>query len=335
MHQEYEVIDVSNIEYDRDNPRIKKALEKYRDKIDAKRIYFALQTASDGKHTTSSFARLRDSIRARGGITQPITVVADGDNKYVCIDGNTRLAIYKDFLANESPGEWSKIRSMVVQGHTQRDIEIIRISAHLIGPREWPPYEKARYLHYLYYEEFKELSEMIDLCGGNKKDIVRQIDAFNDMNEYYRDRVDDSAFKIDRFSGFVEMQKPEIQQSILEAGFDKKDFADWISSGQIRRLSDVRQLPTVLRNDKAREVFISGGLGSIEKALMVAHSTSQADGDMSLEGLANEVSNRLDNLTRVEIDALQGNDDSALATISALESLHENLGKFLSDYVRD
>lgn len=335
MHQEYKLIDVGSIEYDEDNPRIKKALEKYGDKVDAKRIYFALRTASDSKQATASFARLRDSIRARGGITQPITVVADGDNKYVCIDGNTRLAIYKDFLANESPGDWSKIRSMVVHGHTQRDIEIIRISAHLIGPREWPPYEKARYLHYLYFEEFKDLSEMVDLCGGNKKDIMRQIDAFNDMNEYYRDRVDDSAFRIDRFSGFVELQKPEIQGAILEAGFDKEDFADWISSGQIRRLVDVRQLPAVLRNDKAREVFVSGGLGSIEDAVKVVHSASQADGDMSLDGLANEVSNRLDKLTRVEIDALQGDDDGALATISALESLHENLGKFLSDYVRD
>ena len=43
------------IRFDRDNPRIKVALEKYGDKLDDQRIRFALQTATEGLSTTSSY----------------------------------------------------------------------------------------------------------------------------------------------------------------------------------------------------------------------------------------------------------------------------------------
>ena len=34
--------------------------------------------------------------------------------------------------------------------------ETIRVTAHLVGAREWPAYEKARYLHYLRNVEFMD-----------------------------------------------------------------------------------------------------------------------------------------------------------------------------------
>ena len=100
---------------------------------------------------------------------------------------------------------------------------------------------------------------MIALCGGNKTDIDRQIDAYHDMNEYYRDVVDDTAFHIDRYSGFVELQKSQVKEAIFEAGLGLKDFGEWIRDGKIYRLEDVRQLPKVLRDDDAKNAFLNGG----------------------------------------------------------------------------
>ena len=117
---------------------------------------------------------------------------------------------------------------MLLDDPSQLAIETIRVSAHLVGAREWPAYEKARYLHYLRNEELMDYSEMIALCGGNKTEIERQIDAYHDMNEHYRDLVDDTAFHIDRFSGFVELQRPNIKPAIFDADLTLSDFGQWI-----------------------------------------------------------------------------------------------------------
>ncbi|CAN0533348.1 unnamed protein product, partial [Scytosiphon promiscuus] len=72
MKSEFQILDGESSQCDHDNPRIKKALEKYGDKINSQRISFALRTASDEASAAASFTKLKDSIRANGSITQPI-----------------------------------------------------------------------------------------------------------------------------------------------------------------------------------------------------------------------------------------------------------------------
>lgn len=342
MTENHQVLSVHSVDYDTDNPRIKKALEKYGDKINADRIYFALRSATDGTQGASSYTSLRDSILAHGGIASPITVCQRGD-RFVCIDGNTRLAIYKQFLKKESEVKWSNIKAVVLKDAEQRDIEKIRVAAHLVGAREWPAYEKARYLHYLRDQKFMDYNEMIALCGGNKKDIERQIDAYHDMNEYYRDMVDDdTAFHIDRFSGFVELQKPGIKESIFEAGLELENFGQWIHDGRIYRLADVRQLPKVLPDENARDIFLNGGPRSIEKA--IKHLDQRIDAERggaagrttlesaSLHQLVEVLSRRIDDLPYSEIRALKNREnDNASDHLIALENLSEQIRNLLQD----
>ena len=115
--------------------------------------------------------------------------------------------------------------------------------------RELPAYEKARYLHYLRNEKQWDNSRLIELSGGNKAEIERQIDAYHDMNEFYRDIVDDTAFQIGRFSSFVELQKPRLKQALFGAGLGLEDFGEWIRDGKIYSSEDTRNLPQVLADD--------------------------------------------------------------------------------------
>ncbi len=338
MKEEFQLLDVTKIDFDIENPRIKKALEKYGDKINAARINFALRSASDDSSATSSFTKLRDSIRANGRITQPITVVDRGD-EIVCIDGNTRLAIYKDFLKENTEGNWGKIPGLVLTEASLSDIETIRVSAHLVGARPWPAYEKARYLHYLYHTELVDYGEMIALCGGNENDIERHIAAYEDMNEYYRELVDDTAFFMDRFSGFVELQKKGVKEAILEAGFELENFGEWIRDGNIRRLRDVRHLPTVLRNDEACKVFVDGGLGSIESAKkhldMLAWENSTKDSsklslhEASTELLAQTLTNRIVEMPFSSLQALKEGDKGS-ESVRIYEDLADRLTELLT-----
>lgn len=343
MEESYTMLDVETISFDTENPRIKMALEKYGDSLTAERIYFALRSATGGTNSTSSFNDLKGSIRASGGVMIPITVVCS-DGKYVCTDGNTRLAIYKQLGKEEEneEGRWAKIKSIVRSNVDQRDIEMIRVSAHLIGAREWPAYEKARYLHYLRNSEFMNYSEMVELCGGNKTDIERQIEAYHDMNEYYRDVVDDGAFHIDRFSGFVELQNPGVKEEIFKSGLNLKDFGEWIRDSKIYRLNTVRKLPKVLRDEKARKVFLDGGPRSLEDAIKVLErqmeqKSGQKDADVTLESaslqrLAEVLDRRINNIPYSEVRALRDKENEEMVEqISALADLSASLNRLLED----
>lgn len=341
MKDRHESLPVDSIEYDRDNPRIKVALEKYGDDLNAERIFFALRTATEGEKSVSSYESLRDSIRAHGGVRFPIVVI-ESDSGFVCIDGNTRLAIYKQFNREGVSGDWDHIDATILVNPDQKAIETVRISAHMVGAREWPAYEKARYLHHLRHEKLLDYSEMIALCGGGKAEIERQIDAYHDMNEFYRDVVDDTAFRIDRFSGFVELQRPAIKDAIYNAGFGLKDFGEWIRDGKIYRLADVRKLRRVLEDPKAREIFISGGPRSIEAAdqhlnKVLEKKRATDSGPTSIEDapilrLAMTLSRKIDEIPYWELrDLTDRQTEDAQPTLDALDGLAQRLRRLIDD----
>ena len=341
MREKYLQLKIDDVEFDTDNPRIRMALEKYGDDINADRIYFALKTATpETSSSTQAFEQLRGSIKAYGGLSQPIMVV-EKNGKKICVDGNTRLAIFKDFQKKEVAGDWSEIPASLLSDATQIDIEKIRTSAHLVGARAWPAYEKARYLNYLYNEEFMDFNQMVALCGGNRAEIERQIQAFSDMNEYYREKVEDTAFKIDRFSGFVELQRPAVRDAIFDAGLNLEDFGKWIKDGQISKLADVRHLPKVLRDEEAKQIFIGGGINSIDEAIRCVdektRKSSPSDQNIllvnaSIKVLAKTLTQKLNDLPASEYRALRHKEDEdTIETVQVLEDLHETLNETLSD----
>ena len=341
MKSTYQRIQTNQVEFDRENPRIKVALEKYGDKLNNERIRFALQTATEGSASTSSYRSLKDSIRAAGGISVPIAVAPKGD-QLVCIDGNTRLTVYNELHEEGAPGDWTSIDCLVLQDPKEQDIETIRVTAHLVGAREWPAYEKARYLHYLRNVEFMDYNELIARCGGNRNSINQQIDAFHDMNEYYRDVSSGDAFKVDRFSGFVELQKKDIKESIYRAGFDLNDFGRWIREGQIFALRDVRKLPRVLADKEAQDVFVNGGIRSIERAIKIEEANRKRDdpsssptttvGNASMAALAEALLQKIAAMPRQEYLALRDREyETADQDIDTLSDLADQLNGLLSD----
>lgn len=340
----YIPIETQDIDFDRENPRIKIALEKYGDKLNDQRIRFALQTATDGSASTSSYRSLKDSIRAARGISVPIVVCPDS-GRFVCIDGNTRLSIYCELHEENAPGDWTTINCLVLDDPKQKDIETIRVTAHLVGAREWPAYEKARYLHYLRNVEFMDYDELISRCGGNKTTITRQIDAYHDMNEYYRNVNSDDAFKADRFSGFEELQKADVKDSIYSAGFDLHDFGRWIRDGKIYRLADVRKLPRVLADDEAKDTFVNGGIRSIESAIGVVEANRRTDvhvpatdttvANASMAVLAESLLQRIKSLPREDYVALRDRQyETADQEVDTLSDLAEHLRDLLQDVAK-
>src|SRR3982751_1300902 len=114
-----ELVPVVDIELDRTNPRIRKFLEMYPDAPTAEQIYLALGAAGDDEgESSTSFEKLRASILTNGGIIHPVILNRRADGTLICIEGNTRVAIYKNFLKEDVPGSWQDIPSLV---HNQMD----------------------------------------------------------------------------------------------------------------------------------------------------------------------------------------------------------------------
>ena len=302
----YELLDVKAIQLDLSNPRISQYIEMYGGEISAEQMSLALgagdSLAGDGGTT---FHSLRESIKTCGRVIHPIIVNRDEDRGLVVIEGNTRVLIYREFLEQGLNGSWAEIPAIVYANLDLADIDAIRLQAHLVGPRPWDPYSKAKYLEHLRNSEHLTLAQIVDFCGGRKKEVSDFIEAFHDMERYYRPLLSsDAEFDPSRFSAFVELQNPRVKRAVLDAGFNYSDFARWVKDQLIFPLNTVRQLPRILLNDRSRAIFLSDGAQEAAKVLD-APTADAALAEASLAQLAREMAKRIAHLPYSEVQRLR------------------------------
>lgn len=321
-----ENLPVDQVELDRDNPRIRRFLEDYEGELTDDRIALALDVAADtgedGMGATSP-EKLRNSILANKGIMQPIIVNRLLDGRLVCIEGNTRLWIYRDFDSTGVEGDWSKIPAIVHDRLEGFEVDAIRLQAHLVGPRAWDAYSKAKYQWELHYKHLMPLERLVDLCGGDRRDVQRSINAYADMENHFRKLHEpEEPYLTQRFSGFVELQSNKVKTAILKAGFSLDDFATWIKDERIKGLAGVRQLPRVLSDRKARDAFVKKGLKAALDVLEKPEVNSTLR-EASIGQLARILTEKLEGLPWPEIQRLRADpdDDMLRYLIDAQESL--------------
>lgn len=321
----HELVSVRDIRLDYTNPRIARFLEMYsEEEITPERVFLALGAAGgEDEQGGPSFTKLKQSILTSKTIIVPVILRKTADGQLLCIDGNTRVALYRDFLERKVPGSWERIPSIVYDALTDKEVDAIRLQAHLVGPRSWDPYSKAKYLNRLREQEYIPYSELVDFCGGSQKMVRELIDAYNEMERYYRPLLpDDSAFDVRRFSGFVELQKPGIKEAILAAGHTLEEFAQWLIDRKVDALREVRLLPRILRDPKAHEVFLKHGADEAARAIE-APDLGKALQEATLVNLCRALIVACDHVTFKQVQEMKGDPGSAaaLALIEASEAL--------------
>ena len=265
----FEMLPVVKIDLDIKNPRIAKWIEMYGNAISAEQMALALGAGSSEEgYNGPSFNSLKQSIMTNGGVIHPIIVNRTANSKLTVIEGNTRTLIYKEFIRENVKGDWSSIPAMVYDNMPDERIDAIRLQAHLVGTREWDPYSKAKYLNYLRNKEHMPFSQLVDFCGGAKREVEKYIQAYNDMEEFYRPILDsDQDFDPTRFSAYVELQNPRINEAIVRGGFTKSDFSEWVHARKFSPLNTIRRLPMILSNEQSRKQFLKDGAESAIKLL--------------------------------------------------------------------
>jgi len=314
-----QLVPVSEIHLDRENPRIRKFLEMYGDEPTPLQFYLALGAAGDeeGDHS-ATFEKLKNSILTNGGIIQPV-ILNRKSGRYVCVEGNTRVALYKKFHEEKFAGTWTHIPALVYDGMQDFQIDSIRLQVHLVGTRQWDPYSKAKYLYHLRHDKNMPLAMLVEFCGGREREVIESINAFSDMESYYRPIVQEGSFDTSRFSGFVELQKPNVKQSIAETGFTLTAFAEWIRDQKLYPLNTVRLLPRILRNQKARDAFLKYDARQAAD-LLEKPALSKALSEANLGQLAHALTQAVYQLPWIEAEKLRKDAEGEVAQL-----LHEAL----------
>ena len=291
---QFAMLPVETLVLDASNPRVARYIEMYGNQVTDEQMSLALGAANyDQGESTTTFQSLRASIRTHGGLIHPILVNRETVGTLVVIEGNTRALIYRQFRRDDDGGRWDEIPAIVFEQLEKKEIDAIRLQAHLVGPRQWDPYSKAKYLDYLSNSEHLTADQIIDFCGGQRTEVHRFIDAYNDMEGHYRPLLaSDDQFDPTRFSAFLEMQAPRIQEALVTSGYTKTDFGKWVKDRILYPSDRVRKLPAILANPQAQRVFLSQGAREAEKVLD-SPSTVEALEDATLVQLANALSNRI------------------------------------------
>ena len=303
---QFMMLPVETLVLDTSNPRVARYIEMYDGVVTDEQMSLALGAANyEQGASTTTFQSLRGSIRTHGGLIHPILVNRENENRLVVIEGNTRALIYRQFRSDDDSGMWDEIPAIVYYQLDQEEIDAIRLQAHLVGPRQWDPYSKAKYLDYLSNSEHLTTDQIIDFCGGQRTEVHRFIDAYNDMEDYYRPLLaSDDQFDPTRFSAFVEMQAPRVQEALVTSGYTKTDFAGWVNDQILYPLDRVRRLPAILANPQARSVFLTDGAREAEKVLD-SPSTVEALEDATLTQLANALLDRIDKMSYTDLRRLR------------------------------
>lgn len=327
----FEMVSVDHIALDTTNPRIAHALSSYTPPFTAEQVFLALNFggSEDESGSGTTFHKLKQSILTNGGISQPVHLHQVGPSSYVSIEGNTRVALYQDFKRQAIPGAWDQIPSFVYADVRPEELHAIRLQAHLVGPRAWDPYSKAKYLHQLRTQQHYPFQMLVDLCGGNKRSIQESLEAYEDMEHYYRPLLQPGErFDTSRFSGFVELQKPGVKQAITEAGYSTADFAQWLRSGKIDRLADVRWLTRVLRHPRARAIFVAEDMEAAKRAVEAPALTDALE-RAGLPALARALTQSIQKLEFAELNRLRR--DPSSPAVQDLTEVHESLSSLLEE----
>lgn len=310
-------VPVNKIVLDKRNPRVAPALESMdgeppQDFIELALGQYAPADAEKGDSTT--FSSLKAAIRSHEGLINPIVVTPRGDGTYVVIEGNTRVSIYRQLADEKAPGSWDTIPAIVRPDIEEDGEHAIRLQAHLVGPRQWLPYAKAKYLHALYTDKKLSLSQILDFCGGTarKREIEEYILAYTDMQNHYMPLVGSNPPDYTRFSAFIELQKPNVKQSILKAGFTMDDFGKWVHTSKITPLNTVRQIPRILANPEAKKKFLSQNAREALKVLEQP-SANSALKEATIDQLANTLVSKVRSLAYSDFKDLAETHDSPRA----------------------
>ncbi len=238
-----------------DNPRIYSFIQRQHDVPSQEEIHKRLNRMDHVK-------QLIQSIRANGGLTDPM-VVRDGD--LVVLEGNSRLAACRE-LARLDAVRWGKAKVRLLPANISEKLVFALLGEyHIIGRKDWAPYEQAGYLYRRNVMHGVSVQAMSAEMGLSSRLVSHLVSTYQFM-------VDHDENDVNRWSYYDEYLKSNAAKKARQRnpGLDEV-IVQKIKSDEIETARDVRdKLVKVLDVAKAGPQpvkILMSGEGTFERAL--------------------------------------------------------------------
>lgn len=334
---EFKKLDINKVKVDLENPRIAEDIKAFKGTEKEKRDHVEdILVGYDGEGNGKSAEELKKSIIQSQGIVEPI-IVEKSDDGFICIEGNTRVSIYKDLLKSHSNKElWETIPAVVHDSLDEKVRHSIRLDSHFVGKKEWKPFDKGKYVSKL-LDDGWAMQEIVEHVGGKKGQLFNYVYAYSDWMKYYEKQFDGEYMDPDDFSMFITARQGPIQEALDGSdpiNKDMNDFASWVKNKKLgaARLHVQPYLAKVLNNEKARTEFLkpNKNLKDVIKHLPVESSKDRRIEDASIDELCDYLSNKIEEHTNnKEFDYFKS--DAGEQTFNNVFLLSDQLLEFLED----
>ena len=262
---------------DRDNPRIRHATME----ADSKGKTLTEREIEEMLWAEPSVKALYRGIINSGG-TDRLWILDDGTVK----EGNERLVCFRKVAENlakrggESafpPKVVERLRANVAdvpclvfpEDVTASEIDILLARQHVSGTDPWPAFDQAAHVYRLNHDDGMDVAVIGENIRKSKPWVYQKIKAF-EWTRDYREMYPDAP--ITDFSFFEELYKTRAR--LKDVGFDIEEPENlrkvWkaVKGGEITWAIDVRRLPKVMENRRAREKFLAGDVQEAFESLV-------------------------------------------------------------------
>ena len=215
---------VFDLSFYSDNPRIYSFIQRQDDVPSQDEIHKRLNRMDHVK-------QLIQSIRANGGLTDPM-LVRDGD--LVVLEGNSRLAAYRE-LARLDAVRWGKAKVRVLPANISEKLVFALLGEyHIIGRKDWAPYEQAGYLYRRNVMHGVSVQEMADEMGLSTRLV-------NHLVSTYQFMVDHNENDVNKWSHYDEYLKSNAVRKARQGNPDlDKVVVQKIKDNEIETAREVR-----------------------------------------------------------------------------------------------
>ena len=242
-----------------------------------------------------SVKNLKPEVKRHGGLMEPILVRHD---TMEVIEGNSRLAVYRQLRQEKAEGEWELIPCDIVSKLTDKEQAAFLNQIHVKGKTKWSAYEKANFA-YVRKERGWNVDELANLFGETQATIRTRIKVIETMK-----RNEDN--EKSHFSYYdVLVRTKEISEARKKEGLDGflltkiKSFGPDDEDSEFTAQDLRKKLPAILKKPKTLTKYINGDIG-LDEAYQLSKISHVEEKIKQARNLLNEVS-------RQEMEQLEQN----------------------------
>lgn len=309
---------VSSLDFDPDNPRLRYLRGLNPGKSDEELLF-------DDNDTKW----LKADIKEKGLLDPPYVKQAD-NGRYIMVEGNRRFACLRSLTAEDpEDARFLTIQVRVLPPETsEAQVALLMASFHVAGKVQWAAHERAGHIFHMHEVLKIPEEELKTTLHMGAPAIKRAAESYRVLREVFC-RVDDGKYAKEaegKWSFFAEMMKDKTLRTKHEKdpGWSE-GFSRWVGEGRIPKAENVRDLPDILSQARARHLFETL---PVEDAFRLAKAETDQKNPASMSRFYKQLKSLLDTLMAAPYQdvELAGQNEAAKLL---LQDTHAKLGEFM------